>query len=42
MYLIREDKEIYAKFENLVSHDSVGKEKYNSDYIKKKIEKQKK
>lgn len=42
IYLADEEKEIYARFENLVSHDSLkNAQEENSDYIKKKIEKAK-
>ena len=37
MYLIKDEKDIYVKFEKMVAHDSPTHE--NDEYIKKKIEK---
>lgn len=36
MYLMNDEKEVFARFENLIRHDSRHE---NDDYIKKKIKK---
>ena len=40
MYLLKDEKDIYAKFERMAAHDKDVQE--NDDYIKRKIEKNEK
>ncbi len=40
MYLLKDEKDVYAKFERMAAHDQDFQE--NDDYIKRKIEKNEK